>query len=795
VSFVHRNSVSKDDKLLLAFWGLLLGEELGTPPTFGKIIHGSQYTTRRVQLAKLANSAEEILRGLQEIKHGKRVPPLHLNTHCSVCEFKSDCHETAGERDDLSLLRGLTEKQIAKLNNRGIFTITQYSYTFRPRKTRKRNGKQTPKHDYSLQALALRTKKTHVVQRPDFPVTTCRLFLDVEGIPDEGFYYLIGLLVFDGETASFHNFWANTKADEINIWNSFLAALSKVSDFTLFHYGSFEAKYLKRMHRLYGTNSIGFFDELVSSCVNVLSAIYGKVYFPTYSNDLKSVASYLGFKWSAQNASGIQSIVWRKQWEETRDDDSKAKLINYNREDCLALYTVTNALENITRRNSPNTSGSVIHTDDIISEYPSIFKRNNFFLPEFEQINRCAYFDYQRARIYVRTNPATRRSLRRRERKKKTNYKANKEVYCARPSQCPFCNASSVWKHGEKSKMVYGLKLFRGGIKRWIVMYNSHRYICGQCNKTFNSPSYKSVASSRYGHSMIAWIVYQNIVLLNSHGTIREELGEIFGYCFRHDVAAHLKKTAAHYYEPAYRQLVSKIREGDLVHVDETKVSIKGKTGYVWAFTNLEWVLYVYSDTREGDILLEILDGFDGVLVSDFYAAYDSVQCAQQKCLIHLIRDMNDDLFKNPFDDELGSLARDFTELLTPIVGAIDKYGLKRWHLRKYKVRALRFLDMVLNRSLTSDIAIRYQRRFRKYKDKLFTFLDYDGVPWNNNNAEHAIKQFVFLRRVIGGSSTPEGIREYLVLLSICETLKLLNVSVLKFLMSASLDIGNHRNC
>ena len=67
--------------------------------------------------------------------------------------------------------------------------------------------------------------------------------------------------------------------------------------------------------------------------------------------------------------------------------------------------------------------------------------------------------------------------------------------------------------------------------------------------------------------------------------------------------------------------------------------------------------------------------------------------------------------------------------------------------------------------------------------------MDYDGVPWNNNNAEHAIKQFVQLRRVIGGSSTEKGIREYLKLLSICETLRLRKASFLKFLISGATDI------
>jgi hypothetical protein len=71
----------------------------------------------------------------------------------------------------------------------------------------------------------------------------------------------------------------------------------------------------------------------------------------------------------------------------------------------------------------------------------------------------------------------------------------------------------------------------------------------------------------------------------------------------------------------------------------------------------------------------------------------------------------------------------------------------------------------------------------------MFTFLDYDGVPWNNNNAEHAIKRVAKLRKAIGGSSTAKGIQEYLVLLSICETLRLRNASFLNFLISGATDI------
>jgi len=85
--------------------------------------------------------------------------------------------------------------------------------------------------------------------------------------------------------------------------------------------------------------------------------------------------------------------------------------------------------------------------------------------------------------------------------------------------------------------------------------------------------------------------------------------------------------------------------------------------------------------------------------------------------------------------------------------------------------------------------ATKCKHRFEKNRDKLFTFLDYDGVPWNNNNAEHAIKAFARLRRVIEGLSTPKGIEEYLILLSVCQTCKYTGVDFLDFLRSGEQDI------
>jgi hypothetical protein len=72
--------------------------------------------------------------------------------------------------------------------------------------------------------------------------------------------------------------------------------------------------------------------------------------------------------------------------------------------------------------------------------------------------------------------------------------------------------------------------------------------------------------------------------------------------------------------------------------------------------------------------------------------------------------------------------------------------------------------------NLHSEGSAEFKGWLEKDGDKLFMFLTFDGVPWNSNNAEHAVKPFAALRRIVWGITTEKGIRDYLVLLSICQT-------------------------
>lgn len=96
-----------------------------------------------------------------------------------------------------------------------------------------------------------------------------------------------------------------------------------------------------------------------------------------------------------------------------------------------------------------------------------------------------------------------------------------------------------------------------------------------------------------------------------------------------------------------------------------------------------------------------------GVLVSDFYAAYESVRCPQQKCLIHLMRDLNDGILNNPFDQELRSICAGFTGSLKPIVETVDRRGLKTRFLRKHLTDVDRFFRFLGASEFKSEAALK----------------------------------------------------------------------------------------
>lgn len=194
-------------------------------------------------------------------------------------------------------------------------------------------------------------------------------------------------------------------------------------------------------------------------------------------------------------------------------------------------------------------------------------------------------------------------------------------------------------------------------------------------------------------------------------------------------------------------------------------------------------------ETREAAIVHDLLKAYKGVLISDFYPGYDAVPCMQQKCWVHLIRDLNDDLWKSPFDVEYEAFVRDVRDLIVPIMKTMQKYGLKKRHFNKFRKPVNQFYELVITgRYYHSELVLKYQKRFQRYRQSLFVFLEDDSIPWHNNCAENALRH-ITVQEKISGYFHKTAIEEYLVLLSIRQTCRFFGVSFFKFLYSSETNI------
>jgi Transposase IS66 family len=114
---------------------------------------------------------------------------------------------------------------------------------------------------------------------------------------------------------------------------------------------------------------------------------------------------------------------------------------------------------------------------------------------------------------------------------------------------------------------------------------------------------------------------------------------------------------------------------------------------------------------------------------------------------------------------------------------------LRRQYLQPHEADVEQFFRSLVEKTISSESAEALRTRLTKNRNKLFTFLDYDGVPWNNNNAEHAIKQFAYYRENTIGNLHETGLSDYLVLLSICQICQYKGISFLKFMLSEEKDV------
>jgi len=563
-------------------------------------------------------------------------------------------------------LRGIGEKAIKRYARKGILTLTQLAHTFRPRRRGERADTPLTRRDHALHALAIRDKTIYVLGSPTIPMATVRIYVDMEGDPEDGSVYLIGLIVCEGERIEHHSFWADDGKGEAEIFARFLGIVQQHNAPRLYSYGNYERIVITRMRRQARRKKP--VDAILAALTNVLTIIYPHFYSPAYSNGLKETTGCLGCRWTEPDASGIESVVWRKNWEKTGDASWKARLIQYNLEDCEALRRLCAFLAE-----APNCSANSLPHDELrvasaaqLDKLARTVTWSKFAHADFEFVNKRAYFDYQQRHVFVRSKPTRRKRVNnkgsRRWQNRDLRVTHRTEITATR---CPVCGSKRIVPLAPKQrpkdlqrrrKRAIDLVITPGAIRRKVIEFRTVAYRCESCQKCFTPERYDRL--TRYCHGLMSWFAYQHITHRLGVRSLAALFYETFGVRVNFWEFTDFRHLLVHKYRKTYKMLLAQLIAGSVLYVDETEIKLKDGGGYVWVFASPSATIYIFRRSREGDFLRQMLKDFKGVLVSDFYSAYDGLPCLQQRCLIHLMRDMNRAILDNPFDQSFNPLQR-----------------------------------------------------------------------------------------------------------------------------------------
>ena len=391
------HKVTKAEKINLAYVGHVIDCLYHRKPSVGTIVL-EQNKIQKVKLEASHKTIAKIIPALQPWVSGTsdEEPVVMLNEHCPTCQFRHKCRAAAEQVDSLTLLDRMTPKLIRRFQRKGIFSVTQLSYLFRPRR-KKGKGKVSNVFKLELQALAIRSGKIYLQAIPSIPRTNLELFLDIESLPDEDQHYLIGLTIRDGSHVSHHSFWSDSSEYEGQMWLQFLETLQDYPDARIYHYGVYERRVIEKIGKRYDLRV----QEVVKRMFNVASTVYGMIYFPVRSNRLKDLGRFVGATWTSPHASGLQSLVWRYLWQETHDPVWKQELLTYNQEDCNALRLLTDRISAIAEE--ANTMEGVAFADRPKRQATEVGTQLH---TQFEKLLKFAHFDYREKRISLRSEQA-----------------------------------------------------------------------------------------------------------------------------------------------------------------------------------------------------------------------------------------------------------------------------------------------------------------------------------------------------------------------------------------------------
>lgn len=313
---------------------------------------------------------------------------------------------------------------------------------------------------------------------------------------------------------------------------------------------------------------------------------------------------------------------------------------------------------------------------------------------------------------------------------------------------------------------------------------------CGMCHKQV-TPQLNlagiAVGQQRFGNGIMSRIAMfkeafrQPLATIQSYFEILHNL-----YLSEGEIISLLHKTAT-LGKPTYESLKQQLRQSHVVYGDETGGRENGRNGYTWNFNTDTIKFLLYRHTRGQTVVTEALgDEFEGVLVSDFYAAYNVYAGFHQRCWVHYLRDIKKLKELYPKDIRLRRWVKQIHRLYqeakvwhgpapTTPQGIQEQLRIQRQQEFEKKLRS------ICEPWITQEVPMSTLcARAIKFLPEMFTFIRFEGVASDNNSAERSVRHDVISRKISGGTRSAKGSETKSILGSLFGTWKLQHLNPLE---------------
>jgi hypothetical protein len=325
------------------------------------------------------------------------------------------------------------------------------------------------------------------------------------------------------------------------------------------------------------------------------------------------------------------------------------------------------------------------------------------------------------------------------------------------------------------------------------IEYQCHRVVCPECGESTRAPLPKE-ATGHFGPQLTALIAYLTVVCRMPRRVVEALLGQVLGIDISLGSTQKCWEEASQAVAAPCQELKKQLKNEPVLNVDETGWRTNGDKRFLWAFVAARYVVYTVATTRSSQVLRDLLGKvFRGILCSDRFRAYLKYHSGKaQFCWAHLKRNLlgiveftKSSAVERFCRDALAQHARLFRLWHKFRGGQIDRSQLL---LRSIPIQKRIFELAERNLDRPHREVRNLATALYEHNERLFTFLEHEGVEPTNNSVERALRTGVQWRKICFGNRSANGELATSRLLTVAETCDLQRLNILAYLSAAILS-------